>query len=125
MSHLRKRNAKIATLDAARTIFFIVVGLAIKQSLGLFAHDWPTVQPNAPAWWKWNVRALVGVGYIATALRYSHGISQLYGYEKDQIENSGLPSSSRVLGLSLFLALLGILFYLMADNQSASSSQYA
>jgi nucleoside 2-deoxyribosyltransferase len=116
MSHLRKRNSKIATLEAARTIFFIVVGLAIRQSLGLFAHDWSLTSTNAPVWWTWDIRLLVGVGYITTALRYSHGISQLYGYERDQIETSGLPSSSRILGLSLFLSLLGILFYLMADN---------
>src|ERR1041385_1937325 len=116
MSHLRKRNAKIATLDAARTIFFIIVGLAIKESLALFAHDWRAVKTKSPKWWTWDIRALVGIGYIWTALRYSHGVSQLYGYEKDQIEKSGLPSSSRVLGLSLFLALLGILLFLMADN---------
>jgi nucleoside 2-deoxyribosyltransferase len=116
MSHLRKRSSKIATLEAARTIFFIIVGLAIRQSLGLFAHDWSPNSTNGPIWWTWVDRSLLGFGFVATALRYSHGVSQLYGYERDQVETSGLPSSSRILGLSLFLALLGILFYLMADN---------
>src|SRR5437667_12354525 len=117
MSHLRKRASKLATLDAARTVYFIIVGLAIKQSLGLFSHEWPssTIR-DAPAYWTFFDRLLVGLGYLVTVLRFSHGVSQLHGYEKERIETSGLPSSARVLGLSAFLVLLGIIFYLMADN---------
>src|SRR5947209_1238730 len=117
MSYQRKRSSKLATLDAARTIFFIIVGLAIAQSLGLFAHDWPPwTMRNPPEGWNWSGRFLIGFGYLVTVLRFSHGVSQLCEVEKDAILGSRPPSSARSLMLYFFLSLLGILFYLMADN---------
>jgi hypothetical protein len=109
--------SKVSTLDAARTIFFIVVGLAIKQSLGLFGHTWPSRElSDAPPEWGLLVRVIICLGYLCTVIRYSHGVTLLYGHEKERIENQRLPSASKVSALSLFLVLLAIPFFLMADN---------
>jgi hypothetical protein len=98
-----KLTSRLSTLDAARTVFFIVVGLAIKQSLGLFAHTWPSKDfPNAPQW-PVGARALIAAGYLATVIRFSHGVTLLYGHEKERVENSHLPSASKISLLSLFL----------------------
>lgn len=110
-------TSKISTLDAARTIFFIVVGLAVKQSLGLFGHTWPSRDhADAPPDWSFWVRAFICLGYLCTVIRFSHGVTLLYGYEKERIENPSLPSATKVSELSLFLALLAIPLFLMADN---------
>ncbi len=106
--------SRVSTLDAARTVFFIVVGLAIKQSLGLFSHAWPGLA-GAPAW-PFLVRSVIGVGYLVTVLRFSHGVTLLYGHEKERIEQSGIPSASKISELSLFLVLLAVPLFLMADN---------
>lgn len=109
--------SKLSTLDAARTVFFIIVGLAIKQSLGLLGHTWPSKDlPDAPAQWDIWTRAFIGLGYLCTVIRFSHGVTLLYGYEKERIESSSLPSASKVSMLSLFLVLLAIPLLLMADN---------
>lgn len=121
MSHLSKITSKLSTLDAARAIYFIVVGLAIKQSLVLFSHDWPPQNIKTPfAWWSWFDRSLVGIGYLFTVLRYSHGVSLLHAFEKERIETSTLPSATRVFWLSVFLTLLAIFLFLMADNLPSS-----
>jgi hypothetical protein len=111
-----KLTSRTSTLEAARTVYFIVIGLAIKQSLGLFGHVWPSRDiPSAPPWPFW-ARVIVGTGYLVTVIRFSHGITLLYGHEKEQIENSSLPSASKISELSLFLILLAIPLFLMADN---------
>jgi hypothetical protein len=108
--------SRVSTVEAARTVFFIVVGLAIKQSLGLFAHSWPSKDfPNAPTWPFW-ARAIIAAGYLVTVIRFSHGVTLLYGHEKERIENSSLPSATKISQLSLFLVLLAIPLFLMADN---------
>lgn len=108
--------SRVSTLEAARTVFFIVVGLAIKQSLGLFGHTWPSKDfPVAPNWPFW-ARTIIAAGYLVTVIRFSHGVTLLYGHEKQRIENSNLPSASKISQLSLFLVLLAIPLFLMADN---------
>ncbi|MFL6213313.1 MAG: hypothetical protein ACJ74J_05400 [Blastocatellia bacterium] len=125
MSHQVKNVSKLSTLDAARSIYFIIVGLAIKQSLVLFGHSWPPQSVETIfAWWSLPDRLLVGAGYLFTTLRYTHGISSLYAYEKERIESSSLPSATRVFWLSVFLTSLGILFFLMADTIMASFRTY-
>lgn len=125
MSYRAKITSKLSSLDAARAIYFIVVGLAIKQSLLLFGHGWPPQNvTTAFDWWRWSDRLLVGAGYLFTVLRYTHGVSSLYAYEKERIEKSSLPSAVRVFWLSVFLTILGILFFLMADNIAAGFLTY-
>ncbi len=111
-----KLVSRSSTLEAARTVYFIVVGLAIKQSLGLFSHTWPSKDfPNAPDWNFW-VRATIALGYLVTVIRFSHGVTLLFGHEKERIENSNLPSATKISELSLFLVLLAVPLFLMADN---------
>ena len=109
--------SKISTLDAARGIFLLVVGFSIKQSLGLFGHTWPSKDiQDAPREWDIWTRAFIGLGYLFTVFRFTHGVAMLHGHEKRRIENSSLPSASNVSMLSLFLVLLAIPLFLMADN---------
>jgi hypothetical protein len=120
-----KLVSRSSTLEAARTVYFIVIGLAIKQSLGLLAHAWPSKDfPNAPPW-PWWVRGAVAAGYLFTVIRFSHGVTLLYGHEKERIENANLPSSTKISELSLFMVLLAIPFYLMADNITQPSAYIA
>lgn len=108
--------SRISTLDAARAVYFIVIGLAIQRSLGLLTHVWPPNQtPNSPNWPLW-ARAIIAAGYLVTVIRFSHGVTLLYGHEKQRIESSTLPSASSISLLSLFLVLLAIPFFLMADS---------
>lgn len=114
--------SRLSTLDAARAVFFIVVGLAIKQSLILLGHAWPPKDfLTAPMWPFW-ARAIIATGYLVTVIRFSHGVTLLYGHEKDRIENSRLPSASKISELSLFLVLLAIPLFLMADNVIETNS---
>lgn len=108
--------SRLSTLDAAKAVFFLIVGFAVKQSLGLFGHAWPSKDfPSAPNWPLW-ARAIIAAGYLFTVIRFSHGVTLLYGHEKQRIEKSKLPSASKISELSLFLVLLAIPLYLMADN---------
>lgn len=117
MSVQSRQTSKLSTLEAARAIYFIIAGLAIRQSLGIFAHSWQQDGTTGSAnLWGWDERLLVGIGYLITVLRFSHGISLLHGHEKERIENSTLPSSRRISLLSLFLVLIAIFLYMMADN---------
>lgn len=114
MSSLTKQTSKLSTLDAASKIYFIIAGLAIKQSLGLFSKDWQEKHTQGmPVHWGWF---LIITGYLATILRYSHGISLLHGHELDRIRNSTLASAAKVTLLSLFMVLMGTFFFLMADS---------
>jgi hypothetical protein len=117
VSHHLKRNSKLATIEAARTLFFIVISLGILKSLELFSIDWPpSTMRLPPVGWSLPMRVVVGLAYLVTVLRFSHGVSHLLALEKDCVETSGLPSSFRILKLFIFLSVLGILLYLMADD---------
>ena len=117
MSVQSRLTSKLSTLEAARAIYFIIAGLAIRQSLGIFAHNWnQNFASSDISWWGWDERLLVGIGYLVTVIRFSHGISLLHGHEKERVENSTLPSSGRISLLALFLVLTAIFLYLMADN---------
>lgn len=117
-----KLVSRVSTIDAARAVFFIIVGFAIKQSLGLFSHTWPPKDfPDAPLWAGW-VRWFVAIGYLVTVIRFSHGVILLWGHEKERIEKSNLPAPSKISLLAVFLVLLAISLFLMADNIVATES---
>jgi hypothetical protein len=108
--------SRVSTLDAARVVFFIVVGFAIKQSLGLFGHTWPPRDFPYALYWPIWARVLIGAGYLVTVIRFSHGVVLLHTHEMKRLQTSSLPSASKISELSLFLVLLGVLLFLMADN---------
>ncbi|HKP36565.1 MAG TPA: hypothetical protein VJT71_06875, partial [Pyrinomonadaceae bacterium] len=119
MSIQTRLTSKLSTLEAARAIYFIIAGLAIRQSLVIFTHNWNKDAATSGidiSWWGWYERLLVGIGYLITVIRFSHGISLLHGHEKERVEKTTLPSSGRIYLLSLFLVLMAIFLYLMADN---------
>jgi hypothetical protein len=114
LSQRSRTIAKLSTLDAAKVIYFIIVGLAIRESLALlspFQND-----PTNAGGYGLGERILVGLGFVVTALRFSHGVSILCGYEKERVEKSTIPSPTKIFLLYLFLAGLAILLFLMADN---------
>ncbi|MET0752112.1 MAG: hypothetical protein ABWZ66_02010 [Pyrinomonadaceae bacterium] len=112
MSFKSKLTSKLATLEAARTIFFIVVGLGIKESLGIFSLS-SSIRPTN---WHWITFFIVGAGYLFTAIRFIHGVSMYHGHEKWRLENSNLPSSKRILTSAFFIILMAVSLYLMAIN---------
>lgn len=117
-----KLVSRVSTIDAARAVFFIIIGFAIKQSLALFSHTWPPKDfPDAPQWPGW-VRWTIAIGYLVTVIRFSHGVILLWGHEKERIENSNPPAPSKISLLALFLVLLAIPLFLMADNIVATES---
>jgi hypothetical protein len=63
-------------------------------------------------------RLIIGLGYLTTVLRFSHGVALLHGYETERVKSSAVPSSSpgRLYTLALFMSVLSILLYLMAVN---------
>ena len=113
MSTRTKTLSKLSTLDAAKAIYFIIVALAIRESLPLLSPVTEIENYEATKYWT---QIILGLGFVLTALRFSHGIAMLYGYEKERVEQSTLPSPRRVLLFSLFLISLGMLFFLMAHN---------
>jgi len=117
MADRSKVIAKLSTLDAAQRIFFIVAALGIRQSLVFLGHDNSSNSSNDTIVKFSNLELVViGFGYLTTALRFSHGVSLLYGHEKERVDNSTLPSSSRVFLLAIFMVTLAILLYLMAAS---------
>lgn len=113
MTHRSSLISKLSTLDAAQRIFFIVVALGIRESLALLNNpSSEIVGAYVFNLWRW----LTGFGYLTTALRFSHGVSLLYGHETERVKNSMLPSPSRVFWLAAFMLTLSILLYLMAAN---------
>lgn len=118
MSSRTKNISKLATIEAARGIFFIVVGLAIKESLTQVASKcdgcWNSIQAISDS--KWLCLIIVSFGYLLTAVRFSHGISLLIGHEKSRLEETSLPSSRRISLGSVLIVLVSILLYLMANS---------
>ncbi|HZE64675.1 MAG TPA: hypothetical protein VE056_12380, partial [Pyrinomonadaceae bacterium] len=120
MSHHLRKTSKLATMDAARELYFIVVALAILKSLELSFHELSSHNVSLYDWFLLlrSEPSLAGIAvefaFLFTVLRYSHGISHLLAFEKHGVESSGLPSSFRILMLFVFLSALGILFFLMA-----------
>jgi hypothetical protein len=115
MSSKAKVTSKLATIEAARAIYFIVVGLAIKESLVVLASPVSEDRQNLPLW----ELLFVGSGYLITAIRFSHGIAMLRGHEEEKIKTTNLPSSKRISLISLFIVLLAISLYLMSMNLSS------
>ena len=120
-------TSKLSTLDGAQKIFYIVAGLAIKESLSFMSgqtkgHEELVKLPLFEAA-KW----IIGLGYLATALRFCHGVALLYGHETETVKNWALPSSSplRIFRLAVFMSTLAILLYLMAENILAPSAYLA
>lgn len=123
MSHHQKKNSKLATLDAARELYFILVALAVLKSLEFSLLELSSPHVPLKDWFLllWRDPTLFApiameFAFLFTLLRFSHGVSQLLASEKDSVESSGLPSSFRNLMLFMFLSVLGILFVLMGSN---------
>ncbi len=114
MSFKNKLTSRLATLEAARAIFFMVVALGIKESLGKFSSK----ETNFANMNRWEVFffSLFDLAYLLTAIRFTHGVSMLHGHEKLRLESSNLPSSLKLSTLALFTFLLAISLYLMALN---------
>lgn len=113
MSAQSRLTSKLSTLTAAQTIYGVIAGLAIKESLSIFSHDW---QKGCDPCWKWYDRIIVGFGYLFTVLRFSHGVYLLHGQERARAETTTLPSSRRISWLSFFIVWMAISLYLMAIN---------
>jgi nucleoside 2-deoxyribosyltransferase len=123
VSHHQKKNSKLATLDAARELYFILVALAVLKSLEFSLLEVSSPHMPLKDWFRlhWRDPTLFApiameFAFLFTLLRFSHGVSQLLASEKDSVESSGLPSSFRNLTLFMFLSVLGILFVLMGSN---------
>src|SRR5690349_931786 len=111
MEHKRRNIDKLATLDAAQRIYFILAALAIRESF--FPGDilgTPTETVVGLA--KWSMT----IGYLFTLVRFSHGISLLHGSVKAKVEQSQLPTAGGVALLSVFLVSFGIFLFLIADS---------
>jgi hypothetical protein len=120
MSAQKKQTFKLSTLDGAQRIYYIVAGLAIRESLSVLGGGTASTASQAFAGIPHFTLArwIVGLGYLTTVLRFSHGIALLHGYETERVKSSAFPSASsgRLLTLALFMAVLSILLYLMAVN---------
>src|SRR5712692_4928547 len=96
-----RQTVKVSSLDAARAIYFIIAGLAIRQALIFFAHPEAT-EPAAsmPLWGRFWIAG----AYLFTVFRFSHGIAVVYELEKDSTQTTTSPSSMTVeLVFGLFM----------------------
>lgn len=109
MNIRNKIVSKLSTIDAGRTIFFIVAGLGIKESLTLFS---PVGRPE----WGGTTRLIIVAGYLITTVRFSHAAAMICGNEHERIKKTNLPTSRRIAGFSLLLILSSIYLFLMAVN---------
>lgn len=114
MEHKRRNIDKLATLDAAQRMYFILAALAIRQSLfpssiiagvGDAFRNWGVVA-------KWSMI----IGFLVTVIRFSHGISLLHGSVKASVEQSQLPTAGKVALISAFLVSLGVTLLIIGDN---------
>lgn len=87
-----RRTAKISSLDAARSFYFIIAALAVRQAL-LFLSGSDGVIPHG---FSFLVRLAIGLAFVFTVFRYSHGVALVYDLEKKTTETSTTPSSTRV-----------------------------
>ena len=117
MEHKRRNIDKLATLDAAQRIYFILAALAIKESF--FPGD---ILRNPIETLGWVAKSLMTLGYLATLVRFSHGISLLHGSVKAKVEQSQLPTAGGVAVISVFLVSLGIFLFLIADSIASMSA---
>jgi len=114
MEHKRRNTAKLATLDAASKMYFILAALAIRQAF------FPSSNISSPG----NELQAAGIlaklflvgGYILTVMRFSHGISLLHGKVKASVEQSELHTAFRVAWISFFLVSLGVVLLFVGDR---------
>src|ERR1044072_2702249 len=133
MSSRSRTVTKLSTLEASRAIYFIVIGLAVKDSLSKIYDNRASLFPAAlfgdfshlsdfllrEFWHPATFLPLIGLaaillGYIFTVIRFSHKVSILVGHEKERLETTTLPSALRISGFSLFIVSLAIALYLMS-----------
>jgi hypothetical protein len=87
-----RRTAKISSLDAARSFYFIIAALAVRQALLFLSGSEGTIPPG----FSFLVRLVIGLAFVFTVFRYSHGVALVYDLEKKTAETSTTPSSTRV-----------------------------
>jgi len=109
-----RQTVKIASLEAARALYFIMAGLSVREAL-LFALGTSQMRdPAITAWIRWTVAG----GYLSTLFRYSHGIAVVYETEKQSTRTSTSPSLKRVEWMFVAFSLEAAFFFLMANNLS-------
>jgi hypothetical protein len=107
-----RQTAKIASLEAARGLFFMVAALAVRESL-LFARGADiSIQPEVPLY----IRILITSGFLLTLFRYSHGVALVYELEKKIAQASTTPSLKRVETIFILFSLEAIALFLMSDS---------
>jgi len=108
-----RRAAKISSLDAARTFYFIIASLAIRQALLFFAG---LETPPPAATFTFFVRLMISASFLFTVFRFSHGVALVYDIEKKTTETSATPSSKRVELVFAFLLLEVAALFLMSTT---------
>jgi len=103
-----RQTAKISALDAARGVFFIIVGLAIRSAL-LFLL-------GPPYTFRFYYRLFITFAFLFTAFRFTHGIAVVYEFEKRATETATTPSSMKVEIVFALFALEAIFLFLMAER---------
>jgi len=119
MSSRSRTLTKLATLEAARTIYFVVVALAVREVLSrpFTETDFNTSLSDlaySGYWLEFSGIVLIELGYLFSIIRFSHGISTLIGHERERIEKTNLPSAGRISSVSLLIVLMSIFLYLMS-----------
>ncbi len=107
MSDVRFRQfAKISSLESARALFLIIVGLAVREALlFLVGHDFHL----------WT-RRVVTFAFLFTAFRFSHGVAVVYELEKKATETTTTPSAKKVELIFGLFTLEAIFLFLMATR---------
>ena len=105
-----RRTAKTASLDAARTLYFVVAALSVREAL-IFAAGagWPTTVASGWAW-------LITFGFLVTLFRYSHGVAIVYELEKTAAAESRAPTLIRTELIFVAFSTEALAFFLMARN---------
>jgi hypothetical protein len=107
-----RQTAKVSSLEAARTFFLVIVGLAVRQAL-LFLLD-PTFRLQQPL--RFWVSIVVTSGFLFTAFRFSHGVAVVYEFEKEAAKTTTTPSSKKVEQIFALFALEGVFLFLMSER---------
>jgi hypothetical protein len=105
-----RRTAKISSLDAARSFYFIIAALAVRQALLFLSGSDGAI----PSGFSFSIRLIVGLAFIFTVFRFSHGVALVYDLEKKRTETTTTPSSKRVEWVFACLVLEVAALFLMS-----------
>lgn len=110
MNVKRRVAAKLATLDGAKAIYSIMIGLAVRESL---TQVFPGF--GKPPVLSFTASVIV-FAYLCTVTRYSHGIFLLIGLTGQRINEAGLPVSRRVAFHYVLILSIGTCLAIMAET---------